>query len=525
MIARPQFADLPALALSMSIFAAATFLSPAPWTQATFAAEIEMPTIFGDAMVLQRDKPVHVWGWSDPDVMVRVSMDQSVHGESTTDQDGRFDIELPAMDHDGAKPHALTITSGSDSVEIKNILIGEVYLCSGQSNMAWPVDNSVDADLEKLSANFPNIRIISVPNRASQKPERSFDGQWETVTPKTIGDFSAVGYYFGRQIHQTIGVPIGLIDNAWGGSAAEAWVPSETLKQNPMYADAIAKWELKAKTYDIEAVKRAWQAKVAKWKSNGEKGSKPTMPKNSLEGQHRIGNLYYGCLTPIIGFPIRGVIWYQGESNSSRAFEYRDLFPRMIQKWRQDWGDEFGFYWVQLADYKAEVDSPGDSDWAELREAQTMALKVPRTGQAVIIDLGESIDIHPKDKQNVAKRLARWTLAKDFEFEISHQSPTYQTSTIEGKKMLIDFDHVGLGLETFDVAKVRGFTIAGDDKIFVDAVAKIIDNDTVEVSSPTVANPVAVRYGWADNPVVNLQSSDGLPATPFRTDTTQGVTQ
>ena len=486
-------------------------------------AEIQMPTVFGDSMVIQRDHPIHVWGWADVGGPVTVTIDD--HSATVeVDPDGRFDVTLPAMPHDNATPHRLIVRQSDHETVLEDVLIGEVYLCSGQSNMSWPVRMSDDADLESLSANFPHMRILSVPNKAARQPQRTFEGSWQAVTPETVKDFSAVGYFFGRQVHQTLGVPVGLIDNAWGGSAAEAWVPRETLQQDPRYADLIAHWDHIEQTHDYDARMAEHRQALERWKTDGRPGRRPKTPDNPLTGNHRIGNLYYGCLTPVIGYAIRGVIWYQGESNASRAEQYRDLFPRMIRKWRSDWEDDFSFYWVQLADYKKQRDQPRGSAWAELREAQTMAMELPHTGQAVIIDLGEARDIHPRDKQNVAKRLARWTFAKDFDLNLPCQSPMFESVTITDGKAVLEFSSVGKGLETFDVDEVRGFTIAGSDYQFVPADATIVDKDTVAVSSETVPDPVAVRYGWADNPVVNLESAEGLPVTPFRTDDQPGIT-
>jgi sialate O-acetylesterase len=245
-----------------------------------------------------------------------------------------------------------------------------------------------------------------------------------------------------------------------------------------------------------------------------------------LAGQHRPANLYNGVLHPVIGYTIRGAIWYQGESNAGRAYQYRDLFPLMIQGWRDDWGQgDFPFYWVQLADFRPEVDQPAESDWAELREAQTMTMsKLTNTGQAVITDLGEAADIHPKNKQDVAKRLVRWALAKDYGIEIPYRSPTYKSMQTDGAKATVKFDHIGKGLDTFDVREPIGFAIAGKDKVFVNAEAKIVGKDTMEIWSDSVASPVAVRYAWADNPICNVQSADGLPMTPFRSDDWPGKT-
>jgi sialate O-acetylesterase len=248
--------------------------------------------------------------------------------------------------------------------------------------------------------------------------------------------------------------------------------------------------------------------------------SRPRAPRNPLTGQHRPANLYNGVLKPIIGYGIKGTIWYQGESNSGRAKAYRDIFPLMIKNWRDEWSQgNFPFYWVQLADFREESPAPADSNWAELREAQTLTLSQPNTGQAVITDLGEAHDIHPKDKQNVAKRLARWALAKDYGFnDLVYRSPQYKAHQRNGKKIILHFDFVGGGLDTFDIRTPLGFTLAGEDKVFHPAVAKIVGKDQVEVSSDNVQNPVAARYAWADNPVANVQNKEGLPLTPFRTD-------
>ena len=484
------------------------------------AAELEMSAVFGDNMVIQRDMPIHVWGWTEPNGEVAVRIDDGEPVSVKAGGDGRFDAELPAMPHDDAVPHTLMVTAGDATKTLDGVLIGEVFLCSGQSNMSWAVQNSYDADLESLTANYPNIRIISVPNRAAQSPQRTFDGAWEEVTPESVKDFSAVGYFFGRQIHQTLGVPVGLIDNAWGGSAAEAWVPRETLQSEPMYDNLIAQWDTKVAKDDYEDRLTAYREKMRAIRQSGSEETPPSRPRNELMGNSRIGNLYYGCLTPIIGYPIRATIWYQGESNAGEATQYQDLFPRLIRKWREDWDQDFSFYWVQLADFMKESSVSQKSNWAALREAQTMTTALPKTGQAVIIDLGEAKDIHPRDKLNVAKRLARLSLANDFGYDIVHRSPVFRSarveSSAEGPVVMVDFDHVGGGLNTFDVHEVRGFTVSGEDGKFVEATGRVVDEDTVAVSGEGVQRPVEIRYGWANNPVVNLESREGLPATPFR---------
>jgi len=496
-------------------------------------AELTMPNLFTDHMVLQRDNPIFIWGAADKGAEVTVTLgDQQT--TVTTNDNGKWKAELKPLPAGG--PHEVAVRSGDAEKVLTDVLVGEVWVCSGQSNMQWNVNSSNDADLERLTANYPQIRLITVPQVGTQEPQDNFQGKWQLCTPETVGDFSAVGYFFGRQIHQTLDVPVGLIDNAWGGSSAEAWVDRDLLTSSGKFDELLARWEKTEANYDhdkavaqYEDNLEAWNQKAAQAKKDGQPqpGGRPRPPRNPLTNQHRPANLYNGVLNPIIGYGIRGVVWYQGESNAGRAYQYRDLFPLMIQNWRDEWGqDEFPFYWVQLADFLQEREQPGDSAWAELREAQTMTLdKLPNTGQAVIIDLGEAEDIHPKNKQDVAKRLARLALANEYGYEIVSQSPRYQSMQVDGSDVVLEFETYGSQLDSFDTRALQGFTIAGEDKKFVNAKAEIVGKNRVRVSSPEVKEPAAVRYAWSDNPVANLQNAQGLPATPFRTDDWDGVTK
>jgi len=398
-------------------------------------------------------------------------------------------------------------------------------LCSGQSNMSFPVANSNDPDLESLSANFPNIRLVSVPKVGTQEPQNDFNGQWKKCTPETVKNFSAVGYFFGRQLHQILDVPIGLIDNAWGGSSCEAWVNRDLLAADERYGPLMERWKNIEATYSHEKAVAAYQEKLKDWKAT-QKGRRPRAPRNPISGQHRPANLYNGVLKPVLGYSIKGSIWYQGESNTDRAYQYRDLFPLMIQSWRNEWNQgDFSFYWVQLADFRAEVAEPTGSTWAELREAQTMTMsKLPNTGEAVILNLGEAVDVHPRNKQDVAKRLARWALAKDYAVDLVFQSPLYDSMEVTDGRIQVHFTAVGGGLDVFDINEPVGFTIAESDQKFIKASAKIVNKNTIEVWADGLAEPAAVRYAWADNPVCNMQSAEGLPMTPFRTDTWPGMT-
>lgn len=490
-------------------------------------AELKLSAVFSDHMVLQQKKPILVWGWTDPGEGVAITLSGGGNEHSvaaTADRSGRFEVKLPAMEA-SFKPHTLKIQADETRV-LQDVLIGEVWLCSGQSNMAWNVNSANDADLEALTANYPNIRLISVPQVGTQETQNTFNGSWQKCAPDTVRDFSAVGYFFGRQLHQTLNVPIGLIDNAWGGSACEAWVSRDLLAADEKYGPLLEKWRMTEATYDHEKAVAAYQQRLAKWNET-KKGNRPRAPRNVLAGQHRPANLYHGVLKPVMGYTIQGCVWYQGESNSRRAYQYRDLFPLMISSWRDEWGQgDFSFYWVQLADFMAETEQPEDSAWAELREAQTMTMsKLPATGEAVIIDLGEASDIHPKNKQDVAKRLARWALAKDYGMKnLVYRSPMYQSMSVEDGKAILKFAHVGGGLDTFDVREPIGFAIATADGDFVNAQAKIVGKDTIQVWHPDVSEPAAVRYAWANNPICNVQNKEGLPLTPFRTDNRPGVT-
>jgi sialate O-acetylesterase len=491
-------------------------------------ADVKLPAIFTPHMVLQRDMKDRVWGSAEPGEKVTVTIaDQTKTAEAGPD--GKWSATLDPLPAGG--PHTLTV-KGKNTITLDDVLVGEVWICSGQSNMQLEVKSSDDGDLEPLAAKFPKIRLISVPQFGTQEPQNDFKGRWEVCTPDSVKNFSAVGFYFGRQLYQTLDVPIGLIDDSWGGSAAEAWVRRDILAKDGKYADLMAQWEKTEKDApkareDYEKRLAAYRENAAKLRAEGKTAPRPPQsPDAQLAGNSRPGNIYNGVLKPTIGYGIKGVIWYQGESNAGRAYQYRDLFPLMIQSWRDEWEiGPFSFYWVQLADFQNETREPVESAWAELREAQTMTMdRLPNTGQAVIIDLGEAKDIHPRDKQNVAKRLARWALAKDYGIKVAYESPHSAKMDKQGDKLVVTFDHVGGGLKAFDVNEIKGFAIAGSDRKFVWARAKLIGKDKVEVSAESVSDPVAVRYAWADNPVCNLYSAEGLPVTPFRSDDWPGRT-
>jgi sialate O-acetylesterase len=485
-------------------------------------------------MVLQQKQSNPIWGWDTPGTEVKVTLG-SQSKTAQADAKGKWTIKLDPLPASAVQ--AVMTIQGTTKRELKNILVGEVWVCSGQSNMGFNLSSVWDADLDMATAKYPQIRLISVPQVGTQELQDDFKGQWEECSPTTAGSFSAVGYHYGRVLHEMLGVPVGLIDNAWGGSSCEAWVRRDVLEKDARFKFMIEKWKKTEATYTdaiFEKQMAEHQSKVAAWaiaRKEALKAGKPLpanlprAPQNVLRGQHRPGNLYAGCLHPILGYGIKGAIWYQGESNASRAHEYGYLFPLMITHWRSEWKQgDFPFYWVQLADFKPEQAEPGDSDWAELRESQTKSLrKLANTGQCVITDLGEANDIHPKNKRDVAERLARWALAKDYGLTLPYRSPELKESTFKGGKALLTFDFAPQGLRTIDVDEVKGFALCGADQKWVWAKASILGGskkgtNQIEVSSPQVPQPVAVRYAWSDNPICNVFSAEGLPVTPFRTD-------
>ncbi|MCU0709127.1 MAG: sialate O-acetylesterase [Pirellula sp.] len=480
----------------------------------TVIAETKLPNIFSDGMVLQQGQPNKIWGRDYPGQAITIAIgDQQL--TTTADASGNWEAKLPAFPVGG--PHLLTV-AGSSAKIVRDVLVGEVWICSGQSNMQWSVAASNDPDLERLSANYPKIRMINFPQVGVQEPIWSHDDRtWQVCTPETVNGFSAVGYYFARQIHQTTGVPIGMINNAWGGSACEAWINRDVLNSESRFQQLMDGWKTREARF---------QELTGKTGRSEEEEKELKNLAGAMGGNSRPANIYNGVLKSHLGYGIRGAIWYQGESNAGRAYQYRELFPLMIQNWRKEWGQgEFPFYWVQLADFMAEKSEPGDSAWAELREAQTMTMdRLANTGQAVIIDIGEGKDIHPMNKVDVGRRLARWALAKEYNIPIEYQSPRYASMQEDGDGIVLTFNHIPNGWRPFDVNEPRGFTIAGEDKKFYPAVAKILDGGKIRVSSPSVSKPMAVRYAWADNPVCNMYSRAGLPLTPFRTDDWPGVT-
>jgi sialate O-acetylesterase len=497
----------------------------------TLPANVALPNLFSDHAVLQRDMPVPVWGWADPGEPVAVVLGEQTK-TTTAGQDGKWSVAFDPLPAGG--PHRLVV-EGKNRVQVNDVLIGEVWICSGQSNMQWSVQQSGNADLAIASAKYPSIRLLTVEPPGMQKSVEDVAEQWQVCSPESVASFSAVGYYFGRELYTITDLPVGLIDNSWGGSSCEAWVRRDLLEQNELYAPILKRWaetESQADNAERDAAFEKewtdWTARLIQAKKSGQPlPAALPMPRGRMFDQHRPGNLFHARVKSITPYAVRGAIWYQGESNADRAYQYRELFPLMIQNWRDEWRQgDFPFYWVQLADFKDEASEPGESAWAELREAQTRTMdRLANTGEAVIIDIGEGSDIHPRNKLDVGTRLARWALAHEYGMtDLAHRSPSFKALDIANGKITLTFAHVGRGLRAIDQKDPQGFAVAGEDRKWAWAVAKIVAKDQVELTCEAVPHPVAVRYAWADNPVCNLYSSEGLPATPFRTDDWPGVT-
>ena len=332
-------------------------------------ADVTLPALFTDHMVLQRDQENRIWGEAEPGEDVTVEL-ANQHHTATADDQGRWEVRLDPLPAGG--PHQLQV-SGENTLTISDVLVGEVWLCSGQSNMEWPIKAGNDGDLETLLPENSQLRFISLPRVGTQQPQKDFPGKWEVCSPTTLPEFSAVGYFFGKQLQETLGVPVGLIDNSWGGSACEAWIDRELLAAEEPFKPLADAWSEFEKTYDFKAYLAEYKKQKEAWEAGGKQGPGPRWYDNPLEGNSRPGNLYNGMLIPVAGYGIRGAIWYQGETNAGRAHQYRELFPLMIRNWRDLWQQgDFPFYWVQLADYMSEKPEPAESAWAELREAQTL---------------------------------------------------------------------------------------------------------------------------------------------------------
>lgn len=475
-------------------------------------ANVTLPALFDNHMVIQRDLPVHVWGKAAAGESVSVSFRG---GTRTTAADGLglWSVWLPPGPAGG--PFELTVR-GTNTIALHDVLAGDVWVASGQSNMEWPLKNARDGEVETNRANHPQIRLFRVNNKVANYPLDDVNAKpWAVCTPEAAGDFSAVAYFFGRNLQEKRRVPIGLIESAWGGTPAEAWTSLRTLSGDPALMPVFAEWSKMTENSAVTKLKREqqlaeWQQAVDRAKAEGKQP--PNYPwEPNQDNSWQPAGLFNAMIAPLTRFPIRGAIWYQGESNASaeRVSLYARLFGAMIQDWRRAWGQgDFPFLFVQLANFKTKA------RWPELREAQTQTLGLANTGMAVSVDIGDPDDIHPRNKQDVGARLAAAAQAISYGEKMEYSGPIYRQATAEGGAVRVWFDHVGAGLSARG-GSLKGFESAGADRKFVPAEARI-DGTTILVSSPSVAAPVHVRYAWSDNPECNLYNAEGFPASPFR---------
>ncbi len=489
-------------------------------------AELRLHNLFTDHMVLQQHATVPIWGWGDDGDKVTVEF--AGKKDTVTVKNGQWVAKLKNLQPGPAGALKVTATRGGKNtlIQREDVVVGEVWIASGQSNMEWPLRSSFEAANDIATSANANIRLFTVPKLKLNAPTNNVNGKWVECGPESVPGFSAVAYYFARDLQKALGVPVGVIHTSWGGSPAEVWMSDAVLAGNAEYKKDILD--------TFEASNQKAQAAIAQWEKDKAAAAleKQAFTKRRPGTSWKPSELYNGMIANIVPYAVQGAIWYQGESNAGRAWQYRRLFADMIRNWRADWDQNFTFLEVQLASFDkgkkrtlAEITAtPVESDWAELREAQWLATKnLKKVGQAVITDVGEKDDIHPTKKQPVGARLA--LLAREIAYgeKIVANGPEYKAVKFKDGQAVLTFNSVGGGLEARG-GELTGFAIAGEDKKFVWATAKI-EGDKVVVTAPSVAEPKAVRYGWADFPVVNLWNKDGLPATPFRTDDWEMLTK
>ncbi len=460
-------------------------------------AEVKLASVFGDHMVLQQELAAPVWGWAEPGEKVTVTFGEQTK-QAEADKDGRWQVKLEALKAN-ATGQTLTV-AGSNSIDLRDVLVGEVWICSGQSNMEWSVSNSLNPKEEIAAANHPQIRLFNVPGHTTSPVAKdTCPGNWQVCQPGSVAGFTAVGYFFGRRLQQELKVPIGLVGSNWGGTRIEPWTTPAGFHSVPELKDIAAEVDAYTETTEV----------------------KPTSP----------SAIYNAMVHPLAPFSMRGAIWYQGESNGNEGESYYHKTQALVNGWRKLFNPELAFYWVQLADFQQPTDNPeGGDGWARLREAQRKALTIKHTGMAVIIDIGQANDIHPRNKQDVGWRLAQWALNQTYgKTDLVASGPLYKSYKVEDNAIRLTFDNVGGGLivgkkeglePTQEVkdGKLARFAIAGADKKWYWADATIDGGDVV-VKSAEVADPVAVRYAFSMNPAgANLYNKEGIPASPFRTD-------
>lgn len=479
-------------------------------------ADIKLPALFSDHMVLQADTTVPVWGWASPGEEVSVSI-AGQSATTTADANGKWMARLGKLKTGG--PHVLSI-KGQNDLAVQDVLVGEVWLGSGQSNMAMVVNASNNPSGEHAAAALPEIRMFTVASFSSDKPEADCKGSWVVCSPQSVGQFSATAYFMGRELHKALKVPVGLINSSVGGTPIESWISPEAQRDAPELKEFVASRQAEYDAFDPVKAKAlhekqlaAWKEAAAKAKAEGKKATAaPRDPIAMRRSKGGIGGLYNGKIAPLVPYAVRGVVWYQGEANTAadKAPLYQYQLPLLVRDWRSKWGYDMPFAWVQLPNFNG----PG-RNFPLVREAMLKSLSTPYTGMAIAIDIGDATDIHPKNKQDVGKRLAQWALGSVYGQPIETSGPLPTGFEKRGKEFVVSFSHAD-GLMSKG-SNPKGFRVAGADNQWQPAAARIEGNKVI-VSSSDVPDPVAVRYAWENNPECNLYNSAGLPASPFRSD-------
>jgi sialate O-acetylesterase len=466
-------------------------------------ADVRLPGIISDHMLLQRGVPARIFGKADPGEAVSVTF-RGQTARTVADALGRWEVWLQPL---APGPAAEMIIRGANTITIADVLVGDVWVGSGQSNMQWAVRQSDNADAEIAAATHSGIRLFHVPRKPSAVPVDDVDAKWVVCSPATVGEFSAVLYYFGRTLHQDHQVPMGLIHSSWGGTPIASWISGPSLVGNPRLEPFLTFWANTILQYPTNLLRQ--EQAVKQWEAGGSRGARPAAPLGPGHA-HEPTSLFNGMIAPLLKYTIGGALWYQGETEAGRAqgHVYGEALMTLVNDWRRAFGlGDFPFYWVQLANYGNAVKN---GHWMRVQEGQVQATALRRTGVAVITDIGNPTNIHPTNKQDVGRRLAM--LAGD-----RGASPLYRQFTRESGAIRIWFDHVGTGLAARGGGPLKGFQIAGPDRRYVAAMARI-DGRAVVVSSPEVTDPQSVRYAWDYNPDANLMNTAGLPASLFRTD-------
>jgi sialate O-acetylesterase len=481
------------------------------------AAEVKLPALFSDHMVLQQQADVPVWGWAAPNEKVSVEI-AGQRRSATADAAGKWMVRLKDLKPGG--PHTLTV-QGANKLVVGDVLVGEVWLGSGQSNMAMTVNRAKDFQKEQSAATHPEIRMFTVTSGPASEPQQDCTGSWAVCSPETVARFSATAYFFGRELHRELKTPVGLINSSVGGTPIESWIRLEAQKNDPKLKPFFAMQQRAEARFDAEAATKKYERDLARWQeavkqARAEKKPLPRKPQNGVEVRKRkgdIGGLYNGKIAPLAPYAIRGALWYQGEANSTpdKAPFYDEQLALLVTDWRHEWGQgDFPFAWVQLPNFGG----PG-RDWPVVREAMLKTLRLPNTGMAITIDIGDAKDIHPTNKQDVGKRLAMWALGSVYDRDVATSGPLVKNYEIRGNAVIVTFKHSDGGLVARS-GHLAGFEVADSEGNWHAATANI-DGNQVVIASKDVEKPSAARYAWENNPKATLFNGAGLPASPFRT--------